>query len=178
MTSHRLLGIGALTALLSLSAMAQDKPHFEVGIKVGGGAYGNVEDSRSNPLGHVGVEFSAYDSGHAALFAEYSHWISGDSVPSSAVNSADLFGVGLRLQGTRRIRPFFDIGIAIGRDTYSPSYAGTQTRLADTTKGIVLGTGVTLPVGERFYLRPQFRVYPMSSLHIAASGEVGLGWRF
>ena len=27
-------------------------------------------------------------------------------------------------------------------------------------------------------LTPQFRVYPMSSLHIAVTGEVGFGWRF
>lgn len=98
------------------------------------------------------------------------------TVPSSAVNSADLFGFGFRIQGKRRVRPFFDFGIAVGRDTFDYRSAGTL--LSHSTAGVVLGTGVMLPIGKRLYLRPQLRLYPMSSLHIAASGEVGFGWRF
>ena len=101
MTINKLGRITAITILASLAAVAQDNPRFEVGIRGGGGSYGAFDDSRSNPLASIGVEACAFCNGHAGLFAEYSHWLPTATVPSSAVNSADLFGFGLRLQGKR-----------------------------------------------------------------------------
>jgi hypothetical protein len=89
-------------------------------------------------------------------------------------------GAGLRVQGSGRVRPFFDFGFALGRDSYEYACdcAGGTTRNAHNTPGMVLGGGVTVPAGKHFYVRPRFRLYVMQGYHAVAGGEVGFGWRF
>ena len=167
MFSKALLMAG-LAGMLCMSAWARENAHLEVGIKGGAGAYGADEGSRS--FGHVGVEVCAYCGGRYSIFGEYGHWLSSGQLRAGQIDSADLFGVGLRIQGRRRVRPFFDIGLAVGRDNF--------VRDVRTNAGVVLGGGVMVPVGKHLYLRPQVRLYGMSEFRAAASAEVGFGWRF
>jgi hypothetical protein len=175
---NRILLSAGLASVLSMSAWAQPNAQFEVGVKGGVGAYG-ADNAPSPGFGQVGVEVCAYCGGRYALFGEYSHWLSPAAPKSGIIDSADLFGVGLRIQGRRRVRPFFDIGLAVGRDSFWCGCSGTPTTLdAHTTTGVVVGGGVMIPVGKHLYLRPQIRIRPMSAFHGAASAEVGFGWRF
>ena len=166
MFSKALLMAG-LAGMLCMSSWAQENTHLEVGIKGGAGAY--LGDG-STSFGHVGVEVCAYCGGRYSLFGEYSHWLSSEQLRFGANYSADLFGVGLRIQGRRRVRPFFDIGLAVGRDNL--------VRDVRTNAGVVFGGGVMVPVGKHLYLRPQVRLYGMGEARVAASAEVGFGWRF
>jgi hypothetical protein len=143
---------------------------FEVGGTVGGGAIA-AEDISSTSAVAAGAEACGFCSGSFALFAEYSHLEVIGATRGYDITRFDLFGIGLRIQGGRRVRPFFDVGFAIGRDEY-----GLDS--AHSNPGAVLAGGVGIPLGNRFYLRPQFRVYALRGLHVAAAGTVGVGARF
>jgi hypothetical protein len=153
---------------LCSQAWAQET-RFEAGGRVAGGNYGYMEDEdRSRVV--VGAELCAYCSGKRALFAEYNHFFA----PSSGgYREADLVAGGLRLQGGRKVRPFFEVGIAVGHSRF-----GITSTTSRTTIGAAIGAGVSIPVGSRFYSRPQFRLFPMSEQYLALSYGVGAGWRF
>lgn len=88
--------------------------------------------------------------------------------------SADFGAAGLRLQGTGGVRPFFDIGLAVGRDQH---FRGGGGGLG----GIVLGAGVRIPLGKHWYVRPQVRFYGLAGKdagHQAFSAGAGIGYRF
>ena len=145
------------------------------------GAGGFTASGPTLAAGQVGVEACVCYTGRLGLFGEYSHWFtSGDSKGynfSDVVRRADLAGVGLRIQGRGRIRPFFDVGFVGGRDAHVQ--AGTGGGLC----GVVVGAGVRIPLRGRWYLRPQVRAYGLSphsleglSPHWALSGAVGVGY--
>jgi hypothetical protein len=145
------------------------------------GAGGFTASGPTLAAGQVGVEACVFCTGRFGLFGEYSHWFtSGDSKgynASDVVRRADLAGGGLRIQGRGRMRPFFDVGVAGGRDEHVQ--AGTGGALG----GIVVGGGVRIPIRGRWYIRPQVRAYGLSphsmeglSPHWALSGLIGVGY--
>jgi hypothetical protein len=94
------------------------------------------------------------------------------------MEKADLAGAGLRIQWLQRARIFFDIGIVAGRDHHSSGRGGVLG-------GFVAGSGVRVPLGKRWYIRPQVRVYGLSphslegvDAHWAVSCGAGIGYRF
>ncbi len=167
---HKVLLMAGLAGALSLSARAQGNPRFEAGFRGGGGGYENIT-STGPRRGVVGGEVCAYCSGRFAFFGGYSHFL-----PAGATGhqSANLVEGGLRIQGRRRVRPFFDIGVVAGHTSYT-SGSGTGTF---TTGGVALGAGVMIPAGPHLYIRPQFRVRIMSQSYAAVAAEIGIGWRF
>ena len=151
----------------------------ELGGLLGGGAFA-VSSGEPAPLGQAGVEACVFCSGRFALLGEYSHWFSGNGSRTGfdRVRTADLAGAGLRIQGRGRVRVFFDIGLVGGRDGHTRGRGGA-------VGGVVVGTGVGIPWGEHWYVRPQFRAYGLSphtlegvDAHWAASGGLGIGYRF
>jgi hypothetical protein len=164
---HKVLLMAGLAGALSLSVWAQDNPRFEAGFKGGAGAYSYIDD-KAPTRAVVGGEVCAYVGGRRAVFGGYSHFLPPGS--PSGYGAADLVEGGLRIQSRRRVHPFFDIGVALGHNRF-------RTR-AFTTAGAVFGAGVMIPAGRRLYIRPQARLYAMSSSYLAVAAEIGIGWRF
>ena len=130
-------------------------------------------------FGNVGVEGCAFCAGDFGLFGEYAHWFSDGSSKARAITSAELGAFGARFQGGQRVRPFFDLGLAVGDDTF-PSCGCSNTitgASSHTTAGVVLGGGVTIPFKKHFYVRPQVRFYGTYGPHAAVAAQVGFGWR-
>jgi hypothetical protein len=173
--------IRLVTAITLLAAGVASAQRGELGGFGGGGAFA-VSSGGAAALGQAGVEACVFCSGRFALFGEYSHWFSGNGASSpfaaDRLSSADLDGAGLRIQSRTRLRIFFDVGVVVGEDQHATGRGGA-------IGGFVLGTGVEIPLGERVYIRPQFRAYGLSphslegvDAHWAASGGVGFGYRF
>lgn len=173
-TSSRLLPFATLFAAVIASAQS-----VELGGLAGGGALA-VSSGEAAPRAHAGVEACVFCSGRFALFGEYSHWLAGNDARTGfdRVRTADLGGVGLRIQSRGRARAFFDVGLVAGRDGHTRGGGGA-------IGGVVVGTGVRIPWGEHWYIRPQFRAYGLSphtlegvDAHWAVSGAIGIGYRF
>lgn len=171
--------LAIMAGVLSLPAGAQDATRFELGIKGGGGSVGYLDDSSAPARGVIGAELCAWCSGRYALYGEYSHWLPADARNSSYTGS-DTFGLGLRIQGTRKIRPFFDIGIAGLNHRITTVFSGRTIHSSETTGGVGFGAGVRIPAGEHLYVRPQVRFYALGGAgpYAGLSAEVGVGWRF
>ena len=148
------------------------------------GAGGFTASGPTIAAGQVGVEVCVFCTGRFGVFGEYSHWFTSGVAQgfnaSDVVRRADLAGGGLRIQGRGRIRPFVDFGLVGGRDEHG--LAGRGGGLG----GGVVGGGVRIPLGGRWYIRPQVRAYGLSphtlegvNPHWALSGLVGVGysWR-
>ncbi len=153
----------------------------ELGGLIGGGAFA-VSSGGAAARGQAGVEACVFCSGRLGLFGEYSHWFSGDATQSTffadRVASADLAGAGLRIQSRGHLRVFFDVGAVAGRDEHINRGGGALG-------GVVVGSGVEIPWGQHWHIRPQVRAYGMSphslegvGLHWAVSGGAGIGYRF
>jgi len=164
-----------LIASQATVALAQT---LELGGRAGGGAFG-VSSGGASGSAQLGVEACVLCGGRFALFGEYSHWasVAGNGF-SDRVHSADLAGGGLRIQWSRLVRPFLDIGVVGGRDRHESGRGGA-------IGGIVVGGGVRLPLGALWYLRPQVRVYGLSphtleglDAHWAIGASLGVGYRF
>jgi hypothetical protein len=151
-----------LLTLLFFSASAAFAQRAELGATGGGGATGDYGHNSAG--GQVGVEGCVFCAGRFGLFGEYTHWFTGKGDVYGFRSSVDLAGFGLRLQSKGRISPFFEAGLFGGKDRHG------------SLGGVVLGTGVRLAVGSRWYVRPQLRFY--GSYHAAAMGSVGIGYRF
>ena len=153
---YKLFSTVGVVVILSIPAWAQHT-RFEVGVK--GGSSGG------------GVEVCAWCSGSFALFGDASGW------PAPQRKSADTVGVGLRFQRLGGICPdgfcFLDVGIA-SINGPSVSTSGTRSR---RRSGGIFGGGVWIPITQRFYVRPQVRLYPGGD-DSTASAEVAFGWRF
>jgi hypothetical protein len=167
-----------LSAMLLAAGIASAQ-RAELGGLAGGGAFA-VSSGEAAPRGLAGVEACVFCSGRFALVGEYSHWFSGNDTRTAfdRVRTADVAGVGLRIQSRGRARAFFDVGLVAGRDGHTLDRGGA-------IGGVVVGTGVRIPWGEHWYIRPQFRAYGLSphtlegmGVHWAVSGAVGVGYRF
>lgn len=178
MSPNRFVTLAILSLLAGATARAQS---FELGVTGGAGSVG-AEDITFRTFGVLGVEACALCRGHYAVFGEYSHWMPGASPAFTKITTFDSFAGGLRIQAGRRFRPFFDIGIAGGRDQYdylSYQDAGYGFKSGvHTNLGMVLGGGVTIRLSKHLYVRPQFRTYALRGLHVAAWGGAGFGIRF
>jgi len=171
------IGIRA-AALVLCGAATVCAQRTEFGGMAGGGAFA-VASGGAAGAGQFGVEACLFCPGRLAVFAEYSHWVTaGAGAFSDRVRNADVAGGGLRIQWREHVRPFLDIGVAGGLDQHSEGGGGG-------IGGIALGAGVRIPVGEHWYVRPQFRIYCLSphsveglSVHVAEAFSVGVGYRF
>lgn len=166
--------MGKRIAIFLISAPLAIAQKFELGVSAGGGTF-TAEDVGAPVFVNFGVEACAWCSGHFSLFGEYSHWeSSGEGSRSSRITRADLVAGGLRIQGGRSLRPFFDVGFAGGWDQFEWSGG----RGSHGNPGVVLGGGVAIALGEHWYLRPQGRVYALRGIHAAAGASIGVGYRF
>lgn len=163
-------GFNSLTVCTLLAAAVASAQTGEFGVTAGLGTVA-AEDVNLETFGFAGVKGCGFCNKGFALFGEYSHWFAGGS---SGITSFDVAAGGLRIQGVRGIRPFFDAGLAVGHDRF----AYTGGRGAHTSWGAVLAGGVAIPVGQRYYVRPQFRLYALSGLHIAVGVGAAFGVRF
>jgi hypothetical protein len=170
-----------LLAIMCFAAAIAPAQSVRLGGLIGGGAF-SVSSGGAAGLGQAGVEACVFCAGRFGLYGEYSHWFSGNGTPTpfaaDRVTTADLAGAGLRIQSRARVRVFFDVGAVAGRDEHATGRGGALG-------GLVVGTGVEIPWGEHWYIRPQFRAYGLSphtlegvDAHWAASGGAGIGYRF
>lgn len=177
MVSRKVVTARAL-ALLVLQAATVFAQRVELGGLVGGGTFAVASGGAAGSL-QTGIEACVFCPGRLALFGEYAHWLSAEHAGmADRVKSADLAGAGLRLQWFDRTRLFFDVGVVGGRDQHAAGGGGA-------IGGVVVGSGVRIPLGEHWYVRPQFRAYVLSphsieglSVHWAASAGVGIGCMF
>jgi hypothetical protein len=150
----------------------------DLGVLGGGGAI--TASGPTMAAGQFGVEGCVFCAGRFGVFAEYSHWSTSGSAPghnpSDLVRRADLAGVGLRIQGRARIRPFADFGVVGGRDKHGSGSGGA-------IGGVVVGGGIRIPIGEHWYVRPQLRAYGLSphtlegvDAHWGLTGAAGIGY--
>jgi hypothetical protein len=164
--------------ILLLAAALAAAQKLEVGATASYGSF-SAEDLRREPYAIFGAEICAFCSGRFALFGEYSLWTRTGGVNTWAhIYTGLLAGAGLRIQGKGRVRPFFDVGAAGGQDRYEWGSAGYAGRNAHNLGGMVLGGGVSIPLGKGFYIRPQARFYALTGMHFAAGTGVGVGYRF
>jgi hypothetical protein len=168
---YRICVIAGLSSLLALSAAAQENHPYELGIKGGAGLLGHRDDAvPARPS--FGVEACFSCQNRVAWFADYSHLF--DSRGGSAYRSAEFLAAGLRIQFRQRVRPYVDVGLALGHSRFGPG--GDPDTF--TGAGLALGVGVRIPIGSRLYVRPQYRLAFLKDSFAAALGEVGVGWRF
>jgi hypothetical protein len=171
------LGVKFLILVCAAAALAGAQG-IDLGVMAGGG--GITASGPTMGAGHIGAEACAFCEGRYGVFAEYSHWMTSGSNagsnPSDLVRRADLAGAGLRIQGLGRARPFFDVGVVGGRDTHGSGTGGA-------VGGVVLGGGWRAPFHERWYIRPQLRVYGLSphtlegvDAHWGMAALVGVGY--
>lgn len=157
----------ALLLLLSLPLAAQIA---EAGFTLGGGAFA-AEGTGAPAYTVIGAELCAFPTKPAALFAEYNHWQRASTLRrESGISAVDLFATGLRLQGGREWRPFFDVGFAAARDQFDSR--------AHTNPGLALGAGVAKSIGPGWYFRPQVRLYVLRGIHAGFAASLALGYRF
>lgn len=161
-----------LFLLLAAGAALASAQKHEFGGVVGGAAIG-AEDTVSAAAMVFGAEFCAFCNRGVSLFGEYTH-AEGVYKNRSGIDRFDIVATGLRLQGGRRIRPFFDVGFAYGVDSFR--YLGGSA--SHGNPGLVLAGGVAVRVTEKIYIRPQFRLYGFRGFHAVAAGSAGFGIRF
>ena len=142
----------------------------ELGMTVGVGQYTYDENDSPGTRESVGAE-ACLLCGHRALFVDYSHWTRPNGHDATLYGSADTGTAGLRVQWRKGIRPFFDIGVAVGNARF-------EHHGSTTSAGLVIGAGVTVAQAEHFYLRFRGRVMYLSQYYIATDLAVGAGWRF
>ena len=160
--------VGVLLLVAGLPGWAQGPRGVEVGVRGGYGFYGDIEGTEPPVRGILGVE-ACLCPGRLGLFAEYTGYF--EPRQQSYIGAGHTFGGGVRIQGTRKIRPFLDLGLVGG------SVRVGNSRQVNSA-GMVLGGGVTFPVGKHVYIRPQVRIYPMNHSAIASSVGASFGWRF
>ncbi len=108
----------------------------------------------------AGVEACAWCGDRFALFGEYSHWARLQSLSSATkgLTGVDIAGGGLRIQGPTllgSVRSFVDVGLGVGR------YRWLQSG-ENKVYGFIAGYGVVIPISDRWYVRPQSRLYLMA----------------
>lgn len=123
----------------------------------------------------LGVEGCVRCQGRLGVFLEYNHWW---LTPAGGETSVlNLAAGGLRMQGRNKyLRPFFDIGIAVGNYDGKPHDFVRRTENIDIM-GAMLGVGMTVSLPKGFYIRPQARlaISPETGVGFASAG---LGYRF
>lgn len=159
-----------LVAALCLAAPFTLAQNTQVGGMLGrGGAVQLFENSAYHFV--AGAEGCFLCGGRFGVYAEYHHWKKTGEGTDSPV-SLDLAGGGLRIQGRgRRVRPFFDVGVAAGMES---RYLGKSRPVT----GGVLGTGAMILLGEHPYIRPLLRITGLSSGEAGGFAGASIGYRF
>ena len=126
----------------------------ELGGTIGGGWIRGRGRVPRAPISSRAREVCALFAGRFALFGEYTHWEVTGAKKSTQIERVDLGGVGLRIQGGKRVRPFFDVGFAFGQDQFTHTIYPSGTGLdSHSIAGIVLAGGRRDPGGQPV-LRP------------------------
>jgi hypothetical protein len=172
--NRRWLG-GFVLAVALLKAAPLSAQTFEVGVN-GQLAAVIVEDDDGGMFASAGVDVCAKCSDRFGCFAEYSHWARPQPLRSATrvLPGMDLGGGGLRIHGRNPsggVRGFFDVGLGGGQ------YRLLQPPGENTFFGVILGAGAIVPLGDRWYVRPQFRGYWMGIYSLTLSGGIGVGIR-
>jgi hypothetical protein len=162
-----------LALLLALSAAAGYSQRSEFGARAGFAAAAAPDVSTSSGV-VLGAEFCGLCSGTFAFFAEYNHLETLGSARSNGITRFGIVAGGVRLQGGRGVRPFFDAGVAYGVDSFRWS-SGSDSH---GNPGIVLAGGAAIGLKEGLYIRPQFRLYALRDIHVVAAATAGFGMRF
>ena len=159
-----------LLAALWLAAPFALAQNTQFGAMLGrGGAVQLFENSAYHFV--AGAESCFLCGGRFGLYAEYHHWQKTGEGTDSPV-SLDLAGGGLRIQGRgRRVRPFFDAGVAAGVER---RYMGRSRPVT----GGVLGAGATVMLGPHVYVRPLLRIAGFSSGEAGGFAGASIGYRF
>ena len=161
----------AAAVLAAATASAQTSPTAEVGVIMSISAV-SVEDGDGGVLSGFGVDVAG--TAKSTGYVSYSRWDRpGD--PSRGITGAVMFRGGWRVQGhSRRVRPFFDLGGAIGEADYvRPNTAAWS----HSYFGVDVGGGATIAIGNRAYMRPQARAQWLI-YGGAISAGIGVGIRF
>jgi hypothetical protein len=156
---------------LMFVAAAAFAQNWQVGAAGGVSAVG-ASDLPATASASAGVQVCGLCSGRFAVFAEYSHMETSGG-PTWGIKRYDIAAGGLRIQGRGRVRPFFDIGFAFGTDQY-----GSKGQYRHGTPGMVLAGGVTFPLKNSWYIRPQYRMYGFTYYHAVAGVNLEVGVRF
>lgn len=175
MKRNILVAIASAFLVCAPSLAQPENARYEVGFSVGAGGYSHYDDV-AHTRAVLGLEACTFCNGQYALFGSYSRFLA--PARASGYRSADLFNVGLRIQGRRWVSPFFDIGLAAGNSRFPGWRGGRSTTESINMAGAAFGTGVTFRTAKGLYVRPQFRLYIMSELYFAGSAELAVGWRF
>ncbi len=159
-----------LLATLFLAAPFALAQNTQFGAMLGrGGAVQLFETSAYHFV--AGAETCFLCEGRFGLYADYHHWRKTGKGTDSPV-SLDLAGGGLRIQGRgRRVRPFFDAGVAAGVES---RYLGGPRPVT----GGVLGAGATILLGRHAYIRPLIRITGLSSGEAGGFAGASIGYRF
>ena len=127
----------------------------------------------------AGGEACARCGGRYGFFVDYNHWSRrGTGTGNAPAISLDLASLGLRIQGKdERVRPFFDVGLAVGRKHRdSLIYPGRQQSTGLVGGG--LGFGAAISASEHWYVRPFGRVFLLSTNENDAIAGASVGYRF
>jgi hypothetical protein len=146
-------------------------PKTEFGAKLGQGAFLTAHGAFTA----VGVEACVRCQGRIGYFLEFTHW---SLTPTGGQTSLlNLGGGGFRIQSkNKHVRPFLDIGIAVGTyDGHPHNYVHKDESF--DIMGLMLGFGMTVSLPKGFYVRPQARL-AISPETGVGFGSVGLGYRF
>ena len=146
-------------------------PETELGATLGQGAFLTAHGAFTA----VGAEACVRCQGRIGYFLEYTHW---SLTPAGGQTSLlNLGGGGIRIQGKNRyVRPFLDVGIAVGiYDGHPHNYVHKDESF--DIMGVMLGFGMTVSLPKGFYVRPQAKV-AVSPETAVGFASVGLGYRF
>ena len=161
-------GISMLMIVASVAAFSQE---WQVGATAGFSAVG-ASDLVTTSSASAGVQVCGLCAGRVAAFAEYNHveTFGGDQW---GIKRYDIAAAGVRIQGLGRILPFFYAGFAYGVDHF-----GRDGERKHGNPGMVLAGGVTFLMKNKWYIRPQYRMYGFTWYHAVAGGNVEVGFRF
>jgi hypothetical protein len=153
------------------SAPGAARLQSELGVAFGIGSLSYTDDEPGNRT-NISANACLF-CGRRALVVEYSHWTKPRASYPTGYRSSDTFTSGLRFQGQRRVRPFFDVGVAVAGNRYQR--ASTTTTI--TTAGAYLGVGATIPFAHS-YVRVGTRMLLMTESYFGADLAIGAGFRF
>jgi hypothetical protein len=164
---RNVFALAASSLLFSSGALCAQV--VEVGGNVG---LGRMVTDSPLPAEHTivssaGMELSVGNhDNRGAFFADYNHSARLLPAASDTIGTLNFVAVGARLHSAALpgdARAFIDIGFGFGRFQWCE-----RGRKTTTIAGYAAGTGVIIPIGDRWYVRPQVRGYLLA---IAGSGD-------
>jgi hypothetical protein len=157
-----------------------------------------AEDSAGGLAGAVGAEACFPCSGRFGLVGNYQRWWRSAST-SGGIEGGTAATIALRIQRSpARNRTFVDVGYFGGHvrfitDTapllcedrpegrfcrFDPDAPRIRSHGRTEMRGVAVGIGRTVLVGERWYVSPQCRIHLAVNRGVSVSAGVGAGMRF